>query len=167
MNKRPTTPEKALERAAARCAAAEYCQADWTRRFTMQGFEPDVVARLVARLVEERFVDDRRYARAYVHDKSEYQRWGKQKILQGLLQKHISREIIDEALNSISDDENRERLLDVLRQKLRSLPASDEPRRKREKLLRFAASRGYELHAAIDALDALDLAGNGEGEDDV
>lgn len=77
--KKPFTPEAAYTQAAARCATAEYCLNDWRRKFQMKGLPPRDIERVLDRLVDEGFINEARFVRAYVHDKALYDRWGQLK----------------------------------------------------------------------------------------
>ena len=93
------TEQEAYLTLAALCARSEHCQ--WEMLEKMRRWELDDAAqsRVMARLVKERYVDDERYARAFVKDKVRYNKWGRRKVEQALWQKRI-------------DDDIRERVLD-------------------------------------------------------
>ena len=88
--KKPFTPEAAYTQAAARCATAEYCLNDWRRKFQMKGLPPRDIERVLDRLVDEGFINEARFVRAYVHDKALYDRWGQLKIRQSLMLKRLA-----------------------------------------------------------------------------
>lgn len=154
ITRKPVSADDAYNRAAARCATAEYCQADWRRKLGTMGLGRDATERVIGRLVDEGFIDDARYARAYVHDKAAYDRWGPLKIRQGLMAKGVAAAIVDEALAAADTAQWRDNLLALLRQKARTVTAADGYGR-RQKLVRFAAGRGYEAEAIFRLLDEL------------
>ena len=94
--------KKVLERLQRQCARMEYCVSD-IRRKALKALEGDAEAagRVVALLVEDRFVDDRRFAAAFAREKSALQGWGAVKIRFQLRGKGVSDEIITEALQEI------------------------------------------------------------------
>ena len=103
-------------------------------------------------LVEEKYVDDLRYASAFARDKSAIQGWGEVKIRYMLSAKGVPRDVIDMALEEIDHDKADSRLEKLLQNKLKSL--KDDPQR-RLKLLRFALGRGYsydEVNSLINTL---------------
>ena len=91
--------QKVLERLQRQCARMEYCVSDIRRKAlkAMEG-DPDAADRIVASLVKDRFVDDRRFAAAFAREKSALQGWGTVKIRFQLRGKGVSDEIITEAL---------------------------------------------------------------------
>lgn len=163
--KKPFTPEAAYTQAAARCATAEYCLNDWRRKFQMKGLPPRDIERVLDRLVDEGFINEARFVRAYVHDKTLYDRWGQLKIRQSLMLKRLPPALIEEALRETDRGLWEENLLDLLRQKRRSIKA-DTPFEERQKLLRFAAGRGYEPALIYQAVNCL-CGEEGEEADEV
>ena len=134
--------KKVLERLQRQCARMEYCVSDIHRK-ALKAAEGDADAadRIVAALVADRFVDDRRYAAAFAREKSGLSGWGPVKIRSALLARQIPREVIAEALGEIDPDRASARLEKVLETKWKAL--ADDPQG-RLKLIRFALSRGYD-----------------------
>ena len=87
--KRETTGREAFQKLSALCARSEHCQQEMLEKMRQWGVDADEQAWVMQRLVEERYVDDERYARAFVHDKMQYNQWGRRKIEQALWLKHI------------------------------------------------------------------------------
>lgn len=146
------TPEQALNRAAALCAATERCPAEIRTKALSWGLSDDEAEQLVARLIAENFICEERYARAFAHDKYRFQHWGRTKIRYALQAKGISSRCIAEALEEVSDgDEYLEGCVELLRGRMRnmSLPLSPNDR---ARLFRFAAQRGYEAGVIAQAL---------------
>ena len=147
-------PTDVLNRAAALCSRSEHCEADVRAKLTQWQVDPAQADAIVARLRSEGFVDNRRYARAYVHDKFLYNGWGPVKLAAMLLQKHVEADAIGEALLQFTTADYHDQLLRLLRGKLRSV-AGREPHLARAALLRYAASRGFEAAMAYQAVGHL------------
>ena len=109
-------------------------------------------AKIVETLVNEKYIDDLRYASAFARDKSSIAGWGETKIRYMLSAKGISREAVTQALEEIDDSRARTRLEKLLENKLKTL--KDDPQC-RLKMLRFALGRGYGYDEAAEALDSL------------
>jgi len=142
--------QKVLERLQRQCARMEYCVSD-IRRKALKALEGDAEAadRIVASLVEDRFVDDRRYAGAFAREKASLQGWGAVKIRFMLRGKGISDGIISEALQEIDPEKAASKLDRLTAEKYRLL--KDDPQC-RLKLLKALLSRGYdydEVEAAV------------------
>jgi regulatory protein len=142
--------KKVLERLQRQCARMEYCTSD-IRRKALKAMEGDEEAagRIVESLLNDRFVDDRRYAAAFAREKSALQGWGAVKIRFLLRGKGVSDEIITEALQEIDADKAASKLDKLAADKYRLL--KDDPQCKL-KMLKALLSRGYgydEVEAAV------------------
>ena len=142
--------KKVLERLQRQCARMEYCTSD-IRRKALKAMEGDAEAagRIVESLLNDRFVDDRRYAAAFAREKSALQGWGAVKIRFLLRGKGVSDEIITEALQEIDAAKAASKLDKLAADKYRLL--KDDPQCKL-KMLKALLSRGYgydEVEAAV------------------
>lgn len=146
-------PQKVADRLRGLCSRREYCRSDVMKKAVaaLDGNQSEA-ARIVDILVEERYVDDLRYASAFARDKSSISGWGSVKISHMLSAKGISRDIIKEALEEIDEEKASSRLDKLLQSKARSL--KDDPQAKL-KLLRFALGRGYEYDEVKNIVDEL------------
>ena len=145
--------KRILDRLRGLCSRREYCYADVLKK-AKDALDGDAqAAKEVADvLVEDKYVDDFRYASAFARDKSAIQGWGEVKIRYMLSAKGVSRDVIDKALEEIDQDKADSRLEKLLQNKLKSL--KDDPQC-RLKLLRFALGRGYsydEVNSLINTL---------------
>ena len=102
-------------------------------------------------LKKEKFVDDQRYAIAFVRDKYRFNQWGRIKIDQSLRLKHIDTESINLAMEEIDEEEYQEALLSLLRKKLPAIKAKNDYERN-GKLIRFAAGHGYSMDEILQSL---------------
>ena len=120
------------------------------------GAEKPDIENIINHLLREGFIDESRYARAFVHDKVRFAKWGKVKIAQALWQKRIPQDITDAALESIDYDEYLAALKDVVKAKFRTVKGATEYERKM-KTMRSVCSRGYEPALVRKLLDLSDL----------
>lgn len=148
--KRTKTAEQALQSLMRECARSERSSGDALRLMKRWGVSDEDAQKVLARLLAERFIDDRRYAEAFVRDKLNLSGWGAYKIKSALRAKGVSKEIIDEvAAQMIEAADMCERLEEIMVRRLRTLKYSS-PYDAKTKLIRFAASRGYDLDQAIE-----------------
>lgn len=145
------TPPEALHRAAALCSSAEHCTADIREKLARWGVTEADSRTIIDRLVQERFIDEQRYAVAFVKDKFRFSGWGRIKMRYALQQKRIDGSDIDHALATLDEELYNDRLLELLQAKSRSI-RDDDPEARRAKLFRFAASRGFESALIFNAL---------------
>lgn len=114
--------------------------------------EKEDIERIIRHLIKEGYVDELRYARAFVHDKVRFAKWGRVKIAQALWQKRIPQDIADDALSSIDDDEYMAALRDVVKARYRCVKGATEYER-RMKTMKSVCSRGYEPSLVGKVLD--------------
>ena len=142
--KREMTGHEAFLKLSALCARSEHCQHDMMEKMRQWGVSEEEQAQVMARLVGERYVDDERYARAFVQDKVRYNKWGRRKVEQALWLKRIDKDIAARVLDETDDSEYISVLKPLLKQKRRSTKADSEYELN-TKLIKFALSRGFTM----------------------
>ena len=146
------TESEGKTRAEAYCSAAEHCRSEVRAMLERHGAERPDIERILDYLVREGFIDESRYAAAFVHDKVRFAKWGRVKIGHALWQKRIPDDISASALNSIDDEEYMAALKDVVKSKYRTVKGSTDYERKM-KTMRSVCSRGYEPALVRKVLD--------------
>lgn len=144
MEKKEITEQQALSRLMALCARGEHSSGEMLQKMRLWGLADDAQARIMERLTKDRFVDDERFARAFVNDKIKYNQWGRRKIEQALWAKGVDRNVQQRVLDAVDDEEYIKVLRPLLRSKERSITARNEFERQM-KLIRFAQSRGFSM----------------------
>ena len=150
--KKPLTPGEALNKAAAYCTLCERCISEVSAKLTAWGVPYAVQEEIIARLIEEKFIDEARYCRAFVNDKVRFNRWGRIKITAALREKHVPQEFIKDALENIDEDTYQQSLKEVIEIKRRELKGGDDFATQ-QKIIRHAASRGYEPSLIIKTIN--------------
>ena len=138
------TEQEAYLRLAALCAQAEHCEYEMQEKMRRWEIADDAQARVMQRLITERYVDDERFARAFANDKVKYNKWGRRKVEQTMWLKHIAEDIRQRVLDSIDDEEYIAILRPLLQQKRRSVKAHNDYEL-RQKLIKFAIGRGFTM----------------------
>ena len=134
------------------CARSEHCQHEMLEKMRRWGMTDEAQARVMQRLVSERYVDDERYARAFVRDKIRYNKWGRRKVEQALWMKRIDDDIRERVLGEVDDDEYISVLRPLLKQKRRSTKAQSDYELN-QKLVKFALSRGFTFDIIRQCMD--------------
>ena len=161
MPKGPAEPSKPLHYADAKAKAMAYCAYQERSRQQLRdklaewGQEPEAIERMLGELEKENFVNEERFARAYAGGKFRVKRWGRYKILQGLKQQRVPEALQKKALTEIDPEVYWESLLYLLEKKSRTTTEKD-PFTRKNKLARFALSKGYEQDLVWDALKELE-----------
>lgn len=141
MNKE-LTEQQAFQRLAALCAKGEHCQHDLLQKMRQWGLDDVAQAKVMERLVSGRYVDDARYAAAFVRDKVHYNHWGRRKVEQALWVKHIDEATVREALDAIDTSDYVNVLRPLLQQKRKHTTARNDYELNM-KLMKWAVSRGF------------------------
>ena len=150
--KKEISSKDALIKAQKLCARQEKCKSDIRKKLYDWKVPAETIESIINKLVDEKFIDEKRYAEYFVRDKFRFNKWGRIKIAYALKQKQIHQSIIDSALKEINDKEYRETLKNELQKKRKTLKDSETFKIK-EKLLRFAQSKGYEPEIIFDLID--------------
>jgi len=150
--KKEMTEQEAFLQLAALCAQAEHCEQEMRDKLKRWGFDESVQNRIIERLVRERYIDNERYARAFVKDKIRYNKWGKRKVQQALWLKRIDKDIQQRVLDEIDDNEYLSVLRPLLKQKRKTVEAESDYELNR-KLVRFALGRGFTFDIIRQCLD--------------
>ena len=150
--KKEMTEQEAYLRLTILCAQAEHCEQEMRDKMKRWELDGTVQDRIIARLVKERYIDDERYARAFVKDKIRYNKWGRRKVQQALWQKHIDADIQQRILDEIDESEYLAVLRPLLQQKRKSIKAQSDYEMN-QKLVRFALSRGFTFDIIRQCLD--------------
>jgi len=135
--------EELLHKAASYCSISEHCISDVEDKLTAWGITEDKKHKIIDKLIEDDFINEKRYCIAFTKDKFHFNKWGKIKISYSLKQKGLDSKLIDMALKTIDEGEYEEMLAVLLKNKLKTIKWEYEYE-KMGKLFNFAQSRGFE-----------------------
>lgn len=147
--------EAAMGRIASYCARGEQSRADAYEKLKRWGFDGKVIEGMLKALETGGFIDDERFCRSYVNDKYRLAKWGRLKIAQALALRKIPEEMARRHLNEIDEEEYVKILRGLINTKKRSVQGKNK-QDKDIKLIRFAASRGFEMRYIKQCLEMLD-----------
>lgn len=148
------TDSAMLDRARHLCALNEQCESGVRQKLIVWGADADTANSIVARLREENYLDDKRYARVYCESKLMGQGWGRQKVLYQLRLKHLPKDVIDNCLASIDEERYQATLFDLASRKRKEFSNLSDRDRDR-KLASFLLSRGFtygEINSVISKI---------------
>ena len=146
------TAQEAYLQLAALCAQAEHCEQEMRDKMKRWEIDESVQNQVIGRLTKERYIDNERYARAFVKDKIRYNKWGRRKVQQALWLKRIDEEIQQRVLDEIEEKEYLNVLRPLLKQKRKSIKAQSDYELN-QKLVRFALGRGFTFDIIRQCLD--------------
>lgn len=134
------------------CAYQDRSHFEVKNKLFSWGLSSDQIDQITAYLIENKFLDEGRFAESYVSGKLRIKHWGRIKIKQGLKQKQIPEKIIQLAFKTIDPDEYYTILKHEIAKKQRDLSDEKDPWKKKAKVLRYAQSKGFENDLIFDVL---------------
>ena len=146
---------KAFSRMSNLCARKECCVFDIQTKLKRLDLETEVVEGIINLLKKEKYIDELRFTKSFIHDKVRFNKWGKVKIKYSLKQKRVSENIINEAFMDFSDEELTDSLPVLLKAKWKTIKGKSDYDKK-NKLIRFALGRGFEMRDIIDYIKKME-----------
>ena len=93
-SRKQVSEQEALLKLSALCSQSEHSSGEMLEKMRRWSMPMEEAQRVLDRLIDERFVDDERFAGFFVRDKIRFDRWGRRKIEQALYRKGVARDII-------------------------------------------------------------------------
>ena len=146
------TQKEALEKMAKFCAYQERCQSEVKHKLFGVGLSNEEIDNIICDLIEHSFLDEERFAKAFVRGKFNQKGWGRIKIQQHLNQKQISSFCQKKGMLEINEDDYLTKLEEIILKKSNSLKTED-PFIRKSKTARYAISRGFESELVWEILD--------------
>jgi regulatory protein len=147
-----TLYKTALSRAMSLCAHHEFCCSEIRFKIQSWGVDDNDIEKIISLLIKENFINEERFAQAYVKDKFNYNKWGKVKITSQLRAKNIPGYIISKSLDVIDNEFYIKTLKELISGHRRSVKARSQYELK-AKLLRYGLSKGFESSLLYDLLN--------------
>ncbi len=129
------------------CSQKEICVFDVNEKLKNANLISDEKEEIIKILCQLGFIDEKRYAKAFVHDKLYFNKWGRLKIKYALKQKKIDEEIINKTIYEINDEDYLQNFINVAKIKLKSLKKEDELKQM-QKLIQYLMQKGIEYEVA-------------------
>lgn len=141
-------PEEKLEqeifvKLARLCSKSEQCSPDLRRKINELGGEGEMAEKIIVRLEKENYLNDERYAKAYVREKFRINKWGRIKMQYYLKMKGLPENIIGIGLAEINEDDYTQLVVKTMKEKAKTIRKSNKFE-KMGQIIRFAQGRGFE-----------------------
>ena len=153
---KPLTPDQVLDKMAKYCAYQERCVKDVRDKLKTFDISEEEKTKILDYLLDNRFVNAERFAKSFVRGKINQSGWGVNKIRFHLIQKGIDKDIIDEAIGQTDNEVYRQRLIDILKAKSKTIKAESDFEKKR-KLAAYAMQKGFEGNLIWEVLKDLTI----------
>lgn len=126
-----------------------YTGAQIEQKLVRKGATPETVERVLAKLIDLKFLDDALYAEAYVRSRSRNK--GPLRLRQELFHKGVDEGLVEKALGTLEARAQIETALALLEKNLWRWKG--EPRERYAKAYAFLARRGYPVDVVREALE--------------
>ncbi len=136
------------------CAYQERCHKEVILKLKSLNMIPEAIDAIVVHLLEHNFLNEERFAKAYVRGKFRIKKWGKHRLTLELKKKDISKYNVNQALREIDDDEYIGVFNDLAEKRADSIKESNSFKKKK-KLVDYLLYRGWESHLVYDKANEL------------
>ncbi|WP_309234457.1 recombination regulator RecX [Nocardia sp. XZ_19_385] len=148
------TVEQAKEACLRLLAVRARSRAELAQRLAAKGYTPEITEQAMSRLADVGLIDDAAFAAEWVHARHTFSGKGKQALAQELRRKGVAQSDSAPALEAISSDDEAARATDLVRRKLRTLPANLDREKTIRRLVGMLARRGYPQSVAFTVVKA-------------
>lgn len=135
------------------CAYQERCYNDIHQKLIALEVTEKQIKEVLIHLSENGFFDQSRFVQAFIEGKMRVNKWGKIKIKAALIQKKVEQSLIFNGLNKIDHAEYESIILSLIQKKMNELNHEKNEWIKKQKVLRFLNSRGFEYETILNLLD--------------
>ncbi len=146
--------DDALEVLRKYCVYQDRCHSEVRTRLLKLKIYGDDLEDIIVDLIQDDFLNEERFAKAFVRGKYRMKSWGRYKIERALKEKRVSEYCIRKGMEEILEEEYLENLERLLRKRVNIRPSSNERMLSME-LMKFAQSKGYFYEEAKDIVREL------------
>ncbi|MFK7782012.1 regulatory protein RecX [Psychroserpens sp.] len=146
--------DEARKRLERYCAYQERCHKEVNQKLYEMRMIPEAKDEIIVHLLQHNFLNEERFAKAFVRGKFRIKKWGKQRLTLELKRKDINKTIINIALKEINIDDYYNTFNDLAQKKLETIKESNY-QKKRKKLADYLLYRGWETQLVYDKIREL------------
>lgn len=134
------------------CEYQDRCQKEVRNKLYENGADRDEVGQIMTELIEQKLVDEERYARSFARGKFRIKNWGRRKIVYELKQNQISDYCIKKGLSEIDEEEYQATLEKLTEKKMPDILKDRNVFTRRAKLQRYLNQKGFETELITEML---------------
>lgn len=148
------TLEQALSRLQRYCTYQDRCHIEVERKLTEMRMIPQAKEQIIMSLIEDDYLNEERFALAFVKGKFRIKKWGRIRLKAELKKRKISKYLIKSALEQISEKDYLFTFEELANRKANSIKA-DSILLKKKKLADYLIYRGWESSLVNDKVNQL------------
>ena len=134
------------------CAYQERCHKEVRNKLKDMRMIPEAIDMIMVHLIQHNFLNEERFAKAFVRGKFRIKKWGKMRLVRELRFREISKYSMDIALKEIDLDDYYN-TLDELTQKRIAQVNEKNIYKKKKKVADYLLYRGWESHLVYEKLN--------------
>jgi len=154
MHSQSYTLKEATRKLEGYCAYQERCHKEVNQKLRDMGMIPDASDQIITHLIKENYLNEERFAQSYARGKFNIKKWGKNRIINELKFRGVSRFNIKNALKEIEDVDYQETLDALVKKRLSQITETNLQKRKK-KLADYLLYRGWESHLVYEKIKEL------------
>lgn len=154
--KKYVSKDSAIKKLEHYCAYQDRCHKEVRQKLKDLGIYGDDLEDIIVHLIQEKFLDEERFAKSFAGGKFRIKQWGRVRILRELKMRNISAYCIKKAMLEIPDEDYINTLESILIKKNKLLRESNSFKRN-GKLAQYAVGRGFESYLIWESLKKLKL----------
>ena len=153
-NQKSYTVDEAQKKLEYYCAYQERCHQEVRQKLQSMHMIPEAIDNIIVSLISHDFLNESRFATTFALGKFRIKKWGKYRITLELKKRDISKNIINQVIKKIPDNEYID-TFNVLAEKKASTINESNKLKKKKKLADFLLYRGWETHLVYDKVNQL------------
>ena len=149
------TVDEALKKLESYCAYQDRCHKEVQEKLKEMRMIPEAIDHIIYQLIQDKFLDEERFARSFARGKFRTKKWGKSRIIRELKQRDITKFNIDLALTEIEETDYLKTFEKLVKKRLKQLKTEKNLYKKKNKLMTYLQYRGWESHMIYEKINEL------------
>lgn len=147
------TVNEIKEKMAQYCAYQDRCHWEVEKKLREFTLIPEAKDDIIIYLIQNKFLNEERFAKSFARGKFYQKKWGKQKIKSELKLRQIPPKLIEISLKEIDTEDYWKTLTQLYQQKKESLACERDSLKKKTKIKNYLLQKGYELNLILEILE--------------
>lgn len=149
------TVDEALKKLENYCAYQDRCHKEVQDKLKEMRMIPEAIDHIIYQLIQDKFLDEERFARSFARGKFRTKKWGKTRIVRELKLREITKYNINLALTEIEETEYLKTFEKLVKKRLKQLKTEKNLYKKKNKLMTYLQYRGWESHLIYEKINEL------------
>ena len=134
------------------CAYQERCHKEVRKKLRDMKMIPESIDKIMVHLIEHNFLNEERFAKAFVQGKFRIKMWGKNRLVRELKFRDISKYAIDVALKEINYDDYYKTIDELIKKRIEQVNEKNIYKKKK-KVADYLLYRGWESNLVYEKIN--------------